>query len=655
MPKINVLTKEVAELIAAGEVIERPCSVIKEVIENAIDSGATSITAEMKNGGVSYMRVTDNGCGIAPEDVPVAFLRHATSKIRTKDDLNSIYTLGFRGEALASVAAVAKVEILTRQQGSDFGTHYVIEGTREKLCEQSGCPIGTTIIIRDIFYNVPARLKFLKKDVTEGNSISSVIQKIALSHPEISFKLIRDNRQDLYTPGDGDLYSAVYSVFGKAFANTLIPVNCAHNGVKVTGFISSPAYSRSNRAMQNFFVNSRYVKSMTCMAALEEAYRNSMMVGKFPACVLNVELPAELLDVNVHPAKVEVRFSDEKLVFDSIYFAVKNALMTLDKSKELVIGGAPKSYEDYKRTVFEPIKGEQTVLTDVKKSDFTGTSGNSASYNTVKDVPKAVKPHTDESVIADISDENEDIAYEKKACGSAAYKKEDTAVKADTLTELIGEKEFKYISSDSFEKKEAAEIVEVEEKKPFKLNIIGEIFTTYILAQADDKLMIIDKHAAHERLLFEKIKAEQKNLDIQMFITPEEVILTYEEYDAVMSQPEVMERLGFLIREGDAPNVLVEGIPVYLDGYCAADILPEIARNIIECKSDPQSTLLDDLFHSIACKSAIKAHDHSDIEELKALAERVYGNENVRYCPHGRPVMMTLSKRDLEKQFKRIV
>ncbi|MBQ6034386.1 MAG: DNA mismatch repair endonuclease MutL, partial [Ruminococcus sp.] len=327
MPPINVLSKEISELIAAGEVIERPSSVIKELVENSIDSGASHITVEIKNGGTTYMRVTDDGCGMSFGDVPKAFLRHATSKISAKEDLDNILTLGFRGEALASVAAVARVEIMTKQKEGLYGTLYTIEGSVEKSHEESGCPDGTTVIIRDLFYNVPARRKFMKKDVTEGNAVSTILQKIAMSHPDIAFRFIRDNRTEFNSSGDGELFSAIYAVYGRDFARDLMPVDYEYEGVKVSGFVIKPLYSKNNRAFQNFFVNGRYVRSRLCSAALENAYTNMIMTGKFPACVLLIDLPPSTMDVNIHPTKAEVRFTNEKSVSDAVYFAVKNAMM----------------------------------------------------------------------------------------------------------------------------------------------------------------------------------------------------------------------------------------------------------------------------------------------------------------------------------------
>jgi len=359
LAKVQILSKETSELIAAGEVIERPSSIVKELIENSIDSGATAITIEIKHGGISYLRVTDNGCGIEHEDVPTAFLRHATSKIRDKTDLDSILTLGFRGEALASICAVAKVDVLTKISDERFGTHYTINGGVEKEYERTGCPDGTTIIIRDIFYNVPARLKFLKKDVAEGNAIASIVDKIAISHPEIAFKFIRDNRQEFITPGDGELYSSVYAVMGKQFAASMIPVDYELNGIKIDGFTVKPLFGRPNRTMQHFFINGRYVKSLVCTRSLEHAYQNSIMEGKFPSCVLRLTIPPSILDVNVHPAKIEVRFTDERIIADSIFFAVKNAILLDSKPVEINI---KKPVVDYR----SPLAEETPQYTQMK-------------------------------------------------------------------------------------------------------------------------------------------------------------------------------------------------------------------------------------------------------------------------------------------------
>ncbi|MDO5151192.1 MAG: DNA mismatch repair endonuclease MutL, partial [Oscillospiraceae bacterium] len=374
MPSINVLSREISELIAAGEVIERPSSVIKELIENSIDAGSKHITVEIKRGGSTFIRITDDGCGISYEDVPKAFLRHATSKIKEADDLNSLLTLGFRGEALASVCAVSKTEIMTRQPEDELGTHYMIEGSNETLYEKTGCPEGTTIIIRDLFYNVPARQKFMKKDAVEGNMVCSIVNKIALSHPEISFKLLRDNKLEFSTSGDGKLYSSVFAVYGKAFAGDLVPVEYEQDGIKISGYTVKPLYSRSNRSFQNFFVNNRYVKSQVCTSAVEEAYKGSIMTGKFPACILKIEIPPDTIDVNVHPAKVEIRFSDDRPVYDCLFFAVKSALMKAGLVYDFQLkqpSSVPEETEKY----------EQPSLPSVSVPLSAGTGSSAVSYS----------------------------------------------------------------------------------------------------------------------------------------------------------------------------------------------------------------------------------------------------------------------------------
>ncbi len=626
MPKINLLPREISELIAAGEVIDRPCSVVKELLENSIDSGASSITVEIKNGGTTFIRISDNGCGISEEDVPTAFLRHATSKIKTRDDLDAILTLGFRGEALASVSAVSKVEVLTKQKGEQYGTHYIIEGGEERLSEKCGCPDGTTIIVRDIFYNVPARRKFLKKDVTEGNSIASVIHKIALSHPEISLKLIRDNRQDIFTPGDNDLYSAIYAVFGKTFAEGLIPVDYSENGISVTGYTVKPLYAKSNRSFQNFFINGRFVRSVTCTVSLEEAYRNLIMTGKFPSCVLNISLSPETIDVNVHPAKTEVRFSDEKRIFDSVFFAVKNAIMAddnltaakADHSEEVVI---PISKPDYSVRISEPEEKHEQLTFASKKSDYS-----------------SFKPASEP--------EKRDIIPEEKPISELRVSKE------------LENKNFKYITAKAFVKKDKP----IPEPEPQtdeisipQFRVIGEVLKTYVLVESENTLVLIDKHAAHERIIFERLKSEGDECDSQLLAVSEWVSLTAEQSDAISDNLSDVKHIGFTVGEITSEGVEVTGIPTILDGESPSALIVEIADNILRCKKDVTNTVLDELYHSVACKAAIKAHDKTDIRELEKLVCDVFSDNRIRYCPHGRPVAVTLTERELEKMFKRVI
>lgn len=634
MPKINLLSKEIAELIAAGEVIDRPCSVIKELIENSIDSGATAITAEIKNGGTTYMRISDNGCGISEEDIRTAFLRHATSKVKEKCDLDKILTLGFRGEALASIAAVSRVEVLTKVKGEQFGTHYIIEGSEEKLIEQCGCPDGTMIIIRDIFYNVPARQKFLKKDVTEGNAVSSVISKLALSHPDISFKFIRDNRQDIMTPGDNDSYSAVYAVLGRTFADSLIPVDYTYEGIRVSGYTVKPLSAGSNRKLQNFFVNRRFVKSVTCTVSLEEAYRNVIMTGKFPSCVINIDIPPETIDVNVHPTKIEVRFSDEKTVFDAVYFAVKNAVMSYDIMKN-----------EKKEAPPEPIK----------KIDYS-----------VKVTP--VVPTYTKSDQLSLSSERKplEVSAEKVSEEKPVVTKHTEVIekpfeepKIESLkTDIPKDTEFKYISQKAFQKREEPaperEVVK-EEKKLLEYRVIGEFLKTYILVECENELIVIDKHAAHERILFEKLKSADNGFSSQLLATPESVLLTPEQRAVVEENREVVENTGFTFSFSDNNEVLITGIPTIFDIDDAAEIFCEIADNLSENRNDPQSARLDEIYHSMACKAAIKAHDRNDIKELEHLVKQVLSDDRIRYCPHGRPVLSVITEKELEKRFKRVL
>ena len=688
MGRINLLQKETSELIAAGEVIERPSSVIKELIENSIDSGADNITVEIKNGGISYIRITDNGCGMEQEDVPMAFLRHATSKISSKEDLNSINTLGFRGEALASICAVARVEVLTKVAGSMYGTHYIIEGSEEKLNEQTGCPDGTTIIIRDIFFNVPARLKFLKKDVAEGNAISDITSKIAVSHPEIAFKFIRNNNQDFITPGDGDLYSSIYSVMGKDFAESLIPVKYKLNGVKIKGFTVKPLKGRPKRNFQYFFVNGRYVKSYTCSYALEEAYQNCIMEGKFPACVLLMEVSPVMLDVNVHPAKIEVRFNDDRLIHDSIYFSVKTAIHNNSEPMNIEIKQPipdytkplPESYNIGTQLMFnteqpkqtepaapvqhfsQPERFEQPLRVN-EVSDLVGRRENVpvmgiASVNTSKptgsyaDLPWAKsKPAVPEPIPQkNISVQVEYNDYKNDSSQTdIPYTVEPPEDIPETPTPDIPEHSggYKYIN-------EQAPIIEQPKKEIF-FRIIGEAFKEYIIAEVDKEVIFVDKHAAHERILFEKLKAGQQNLQCQMMLEPIDVMLSNEEFDALVQNKQTAFDLGFSFTEKRNTSVSVNGIPAMLDGCDPADLIIELANNFSNNRNNPLPVILDDMYHTFACKAAIKANDENSPKELAEIVRTLLENESIRYCPHGRPVMFKITKYELDKQFRRIV
>lgn len=653
MAEINVLSKDISELIAAGEVIERPASVIKELLENAIDAGASHITVEIKNGGTTYMRITDDGCGIAPEQVPIAFLRHATSKITSKDDLDNILTLGFRGEALASISAVSKVELLTKQKSDEYGTSYVIEGGKEVSNEQSGCPDGTTIIIRDIFFNVPVRRKFMKRDAAEANAIISIMQKIILSHPEIAFKLIKDNKIEFSSAGDGELYSAVYGVYGRDFAHDMIPVDYSENGITVKGYIIKPLYSKSNRSFQNFFVNGRFVKSVTCSASLEEAYQNLVMVGKYPACVLMLDVPPVTVDVNVHPAKAQVRFSDEKVVFSCVYFAVKNALMASGLIYEFQLKDEMKKRIDYTAKPFEPEKFEQqkieppekkeeSAFAPVSDSEYAAVSEEKNDYETVGKQEEMVLS----SSVTQYGNSGR-VAFAEPAV-VVEYSEDEEENEPEEKFES-----FSYINSSAFVKKEEPETVTQPERE--QITVIGEFFKNYIAAQAGENIILIDKHAAHERVIFEKLKAQNSGGDSQLILESAEILLSEAEYNAMLENRETLVNMGFDIDFSHEPFVRTAAVPVILESLNMDEVIPEIAENFLLNKQNPQTHRLDDMLHELACKAAIKANDKNDIKELQRLAEEVYYNENIRHCPHGRPVMFTLSKRELEKQFKRIV
>lgn len=662
MAKIKVLSKEVSELIAAGEVIDRPSSVIKELLENSIDSGATNITVEIKNGGRTYMRITDNGCGMSYEDLPTAFVRHATSKIDVKEDLEKICSLGFRGEALASICAVSKVSVLTKQQSDKLGAHIENEGSEIVLLEESGCPDGTTIIVRDLFYNVPARLKFLKKDVTESNAIAAIVNKIALSNPGISFKFIRDNKQELITAGDGKLFSAVYSVFGKEFSNSLLKTEYTYNGVKVSGYIIKPLLAKSKRSFQNFFVNGRYVKSVTCMVSIEEAYKNQIMVGKFPACVLMIEIDPSLVDVNVHPSKIEVKFSDEKLIYDAVYFAVKNTLMNEQTPSELV----SENTKHYNETQLYGFKPKEGVQLSIKTNSTPKKEEQKFEFKKEQTKPKD-DFFKNISVREVVSDDNNPISVlrsEKNEYKINYLKEEPAENKSDNANENEFRSDipaqssvYKYISNDSFKKNDVkiAEPVITEETEEIITKVLGEVFDTYIVCQRQNDMYLIDKHAAHERMNFEKIKKSLNSLDCQMLISPVSVLLSYDEYDAIMRNIENAKSLGFIIEDAKSPFVNVLGLPVIINAEDAEEAVSELAKNYLSHMNDPQLDVLDELCHSIACKASVKGNIPSKLEELQALCEKVFDDELTKYCPHGRPIFVKFSKREIEKLFKRIV
>lgn len=648
MGKINRLEKHVAELIAAGEVVERPSSVMKELVENAIDAGASSVTAEIRNGGTTYLRVTDNGSGILREDVPVAFLRHATSKVKNAEDLAAIATLGFRGEALASICAVARVELLTRTRGELAGTRYVIEGGDEVLCEDAASPEGTTLIVRDLFYNVPARMKFLKKDQTEANAVAGVLDKIALSHPEVSVRFLRDGKEQFRTPGDGKLKAAVYAVFGKEFTSGLLPVDYSLNGVEVQGLVSKPSAARPNRSMQHFFLNGRYVKSRTAMAALEEACKGSIMVGKYPSCVLHLAMACEAVDVNVHPAKLEVRFLNERPVFEAVYHGVKTALLTEDSPKMMALAPQGKAAAPA-REIVPPAPEEKPRAAVPSAPLVEETRRNAVAY--------PVPP------IAQRRPLGIDIEYDERPHGPAVLRdsgagQAEAAQANDWLQEPAPSAPQKTPPALPIEAAETAEDgagqerwVQAAPRTP--LRIVGEVFQTYLLAERGDELVWIDKHAAHERMLYERLKRENAQAYSQVLLEPVTVTLSKEEYSAVLEASGLLRQAGFEVEDFGAGTVLLRSAPLSLDRSDLAAAVMEIAGYLLHSKTDLTTERLDWLYHNIACRAAVKAGDRTSPEEIAALVERLE-QEPVRYCPHGRPVTVLLKRRELEKQFGRI-
>ena len=633
MPRINVLPKTVAELIAAGEVVERPASVIKELLENSVDSGASSVTAEIKNGGITYIRVSDNGCGIEKNDIRKAFMSHATSKISSENDLNSILTLGFRGEALSSIAAVSKVEIITKTLNCETGVRYCIEAGEETSIDDAGCPLGTTIVVRDLFFCTPARMKFLKKDVTEGNYVTGVVERIALSHPDISFRFIRDGKQAILTSGSGDIATVVREVFGKDFSESMIPVNGDVDGIKVSGLISLPHSSRPNRNMQFFFINGRYVKTATGSAALSEAYKNSVMVGKFPSCVLNIAINPQTVDVNVHPVKTEVRFSNEKSVFSAVYFTCKNALS-----------------EDSTRAEFKYNQKDFYAQLEKAPEQVTFSKKNNPDFWEHKSVNTAV-----DNIKADSSPDIRVYLPSDKESGTVFKTSEPPkySVNDDDKPSLIPED---YNNKNTEPASEDKDISAVSENDFCEENfrLIGEAFKTYIIVEYNQKIIVIDKHAAHERVIYEKIKQTDSERTAQVLLAPVSVRLNNDEYSALLSNTDLLKEAGFDVADFGQGTVIVNECPMEVSADEVEDIICEIAGNFADKKQSVNFDKLDNIYHSVACRSAIKAGNNTSRYEMEVFAKQILSMLSIKYCPHGRPVLIEITQRELEKSFGRV-
>ena len=658
MPKIIQLSTHIANLIAAGEVVERPASVAKELLENAVDAGASKVTIEMKDGGMTFLRVTDNGCGMSPEDARTAFLRHATSKLRTAEDLAAIATCGFRGEALAAIASVSRIDLMTKTPSSIEGVSLRLEAGQIIEETEAGCPDGTTIIIRDLFYNTPARMKFMKSDTVEGSRVTAAVQMQALAHPSVAFRLIRDGKEVLSTPGTGKLEAAVYCVYGRECAK-MAKVDSRWEQYSLTGFVSKPTDSRPSRNLQTFFVNGRPVKSKLLIAALEEAYRNQMMVGKFPACVLHLNLPANMVDVNVHPAKTEVKFLNEKAVFDCVHYGVLGALNKTADRPDVQFKKAPAAATVQEAPTPAPVLPQKPVENPVpvKKEQFFRTM-TTEEYKTFSKAIEAAPQPRREAAIATAAKVERTISLpvrEEVRLPQPAQKL-PPMYRPAPKTEPVPAPQPKPIpKADPIPEppQEEPEQVALELPAEIQWRMVGELYNSYIIVEQGEDAFLIDKHAAHERILFEKLKANQEKISAQALLSPISVRLSPAAAGELLSNKDMLEELGFEVEEFGENTVLLRQIPMDLSTDMAAEAVEQMAADLLSGRREKNTTVRDEILHTVACKAAIKAGWKSDEAELLALVKQVMAREDLKYCPHGRPICITLSKKQLEKQFKR--
>ena len=713
MAVIHVLDKHTAELIAAGEVVERPASVVKELLENSIDAGATQVTVSIESGGVKLIEISDNGTGIEAEYISTAFIRHATSKIETPDDLTNIHTLGFRGEALASIASVARVELTTRTEVDEFATVYRIEGGEEVSREPGARAVGTTIRVKDLFYNTPARMKFLKKDSSEGTFVSDTVTHVALSHPEVSVKFIREGKLQYVTPGDGQLRGAVYAVLGREFSRDLIELKNQEGVYRITGLVTPPKSCRASRSMQHFYINGRYVRNRTMMAGMEMAFKGTMMQGKFPGGILLLEMPADLVDVNVHPAKIEARFARENDVFDVVYHAVKLALAQPGTGERLFTFEADKEEEKAENSK----KDTDIIKNDVKNNNFTGLSAiirgqadpgvlpqqhwepakpaaapqqpapaaamqiptapseprwkgsaqnedmldpfvtlHSPKLETTK-APEPFRAAASETQL-DVEPEFGETKLHSPQDHMAAWNPAQEAPKEEPESAPGAETE-----PDAPEAAEQETVLAEPEQmnfdptadQPEPLRYVGEVFRTYILAERGDELCLIDKHAAHERQLYEKLAANYGNVPSQMLLEPAAIDLAAEEKQALLDNIPLLENAGLEIADFGGNTVVLRAVPADVEPQNAESLLVEIANKLLKGGHDALNEHTEWVLHSISCRAAIKAGDKSSPQELLALAEKILSGEVPPFCPHGRPCVLKLTRKELEKQFGRIV
>ena len=638
MSKIIQLSPHIANLIAAGEVVERPASVAKELLENAVDAGATQVTVEIRDGGMTFLRVTDNGCGMTPEDARTAFLRHATSKLRTAEDLAAIATMGFRGEALAAIASVSRIDLMTKTADSLSGTSLTLEAGTILEETEAGCPDGTTIVVRDLFFNTPARMKFMKTDTVEGSKVAGAVQLQALAHPEVAFRFIRDGKEVLSTPGTGELEAAVYCIYGRD-GGKMIKLDSSWEQYRVTGYVSLPTQARPSRNLQTFFVNNRPVKSRLLIAALEEAYRNQLMVGKFPACVLHLTLPANAVDVNVHPAKTEVKFLNEKAVFDCIHYGVLGALNKTPDRPEVRFKAPPAAEK--------PAPAAAKSAAQPKQDNFFRTMSAQEYKQFSSAVQSAPQPKQDAA------------AATAAAIAKASVLKQEIRL-PQTQTKPLDEMPVTPVFyPPAVTEAPAPQPVPEPEQQTLPIpedpqwRMVGELYRTYIIVEQGEDAFLIDKHAAHERILFDKLKLNQEAISSQMLLTPVPCRLGPDAAAVLVENKKLLEQLGFEIDEFGDNTVLLRQIPMDLLPEDAAEAAEAIAADLMNGRREKADTVRDEILHTVACKAAIKAGWHTDEKELLALAKQVMARDDLKYCPHGRPICISLSKKQLEKQFKR--
>ena len=657
MPNIQQLSPHVANLIAAGEVVERPASAVKELLENAVDAGASKVTIEIRDGGMTFLRVTDNGCGMSPEDARTAFLRHATSKLRTEEDLAAIGTMGFRGEALAAIASVSRIDLMTKTAGSLSGVKLHLEAGQITEEAEAGCPDGTTILVRDMFFNTPARMKFMKSDTVEGSRVAAAVQLQALAHPEVAFQFLRDGKQVLSTPGTGGLQAAMYCVYGRDCAK-MVGVESRWEGYTLTGYVSLPTDARPSRSLQTFFVNDRPVKSKLLIAALEEAYRNQIMVGKFPACVLHLRLPASAVDVNVHPAKTEVKFLSEKAVFDCVHYGVLGALNKKPdrpavqfKQPAPVSAAAPAAPSPQPPSEAPP-KGAFTPQSPAVTAPLKGEPRKEPFFRTMT----AEEYKTFSAALQDAPRPKQPAAA---AAAQKIPKADNMPLREFVMLPQLRADEPKPVPPAPAQPVPPVPEPEVEQtalemppEAPWRM--VGELYNTYILVEQGDDAFLIDKHAAHERILFEKLKANQEAISAQSLLTPIPVRLNPAAAGELLNNTALLAELGFEIEEFGENTLLLRQIPMDLSPDAAAEAIETLADDLLSGRRESKDTVRDTLLHTVACKAAIKAGWKNDEKELLAVAEAVMAREDLKYCPHGRPICVSLSKKQLEKQFKRV-